>query len=283
MKPTPCIKMNPKCLKQGFSLVEIMVSVTVLSIMMVLLFGFFDQSTQAWKSSEKKIDAFREARAALYYLRRDLSSMHVSGDLPFVYYEDPAAVPPSLYSGGPTPPGAHGDLILFLSSQSSEAQGDGKSDLCVVGYYLAYWKSRSSGGSDAANNPSFQLHRHFQNSNETWNNGGRGVFPMLTTAGPKTIEMLFRPASGISNGDEVIARNVTNFSCVPYDADGNIIPTTGGVITQRPNHFRVALTAFNFDTAQKFTRQEDWYYNEATANPLERQNAQTFTLKVAVP
>lgn len=267
---------------RGFSLVEILVSVAILSVIMVLLFGFFDQATQAWKFSEKKIDAFREARAAMYYLRRDISALVISTDLPLVHYDNPKSVPPDLYTGGPTPPAAHGDFILFISSQSPEAQGNAKSDLCAVGYYLAYWRAQGGSGAAANNHASFNLHRYFYNSDNTWQNpasAGIGIFPKLTQPGG----ILFAAAQGSAIGDEVIARNITNFSCVPYDADNNPITAVGGQITERPNHFRISLTAFNFDTAQKFNAQEDWYYDEASATPLERQNAQVFSMKVALP
>jgi len=288
----------------GFSLVELLVSMAVLSTMMLLLFGFFDQATKAWSSSEKKIDAFREARAALYFLRRDLNSLLLTENLPMVYFDNPTtAQNQGLFVGNP-PTQAHGDFIMFLSSQAPEVLGSGQSEVCAVGYYLAYWRTSSGSGQNAINNASFQLHRYFFDSDETWNNSGAGastasgLFPFLQS-NPNPVNgsfsgYPFAPATGTPNGDDVIARNVINFECRPYDEDNNpIIPSnpTAGYLYLDQNdpaieeisYFRVALTAFNFDTAQKLSSPDDWYMDPVDPNLLQSQAAQIFTTKIAVP
>jgi len=126
----------------GFSLVEILVAVAILATLMTMLFAFFSQATNAWQSTEKKMSAFREARAAFYYLRRDLSSMVVSNSVKWSFHEDTS----NLFNEPDLPPQANGDAIVFLSStpRQGQNQNESKSDLCLVGYYLAYRQTSTS-------------------------------------------------------------------------------------------------------------------------------------------
>jgi type II secretory pathway component PulJ len=58
----------------AFTLVEVMVSVTILTGLIFLLFAVVDGTTRVWNQSEQRVDAFREARAALFVIARDLKS-----------------------------------------------------------------------------------------------------------------------------------------------------------------------------------------------------------------
>jgi prepilin-type N-terminal cleavage/methylation domain-containing protein len=303
---------SPRTIRPGgFSLVELLVAVAVLSTMMVLLFGFFDQATQAWQSSERKIDAFREARAALYYLRRDISAMVVDENIPWVMFNNPEAIndaaPPSGF--GPirssAPPQAHGDTLFFISRQSLEAQQNGSlSDLCAVGYYLIYSPNLESGVQGVARR-SYKLHRYFQSSNDAWEKTGPpalGLRPFLVALSAQrasdaaasqpataasvflqTNQLLF-PAANPVSGDEVLARNVINLFIRAYDSDNTQIVTEGPV-AEKPAYFEISLLAVNNDTAAKLATQADWHapadFN--ARSPLMKENAREFRVRVHVP
>ncbi len=265
---------------QGFTLVELLVAMTVLTVLMVLLFGFFDQATKAWQSSEKTVDAFREARAALHYLKRDLQSMVVNDDIPWVIYVDPQVVPADL---GPiaanAPPQAHGKVLFFISAQPPDAQNPlhGRGDLCSVGYYLNYTPGQGQTG------PGYKLYRYFQSSDPTWSNAGFGLLPFLQASGN-----LFSPAATVN--DEVIARNVTNFFVRAFDENNVSIPDLAGGEAQgpsirRPAYFEISLLALNSETATRLDGREGWHVpaDPDERDPLIRQTAQEFRLRVAVP
>lgn len=59
--------------RRGFTLVEVLVSLTVLSIIIVLLVALTDQTTKIWRGSSGKIEAFRNARGAFESLTQTLS------------------------------------------------------------------------------------------------------------------------------------------------------------------------------------------------------------------
>ncbi|MEO0454117.1 MAG: prepilin-type N-terminal cleavage/methylation domain-containing protein [Verrucomicrobiota bacterium] len=306
--------------RNAFTLVELLVTMGVLSILMLLLFSFFDQAAKGWNRSEQKIDAYREVRAAFHYLRRDLQSMVVSESLPWVYLQNPVnETSPELEAaiGGDPSDAAQGQAIFFLAAMSSEAQlGQGSSDLCSVGYYLSWgpdWDSAQSPG--FAPSQSYKLHRYFKHSDETWLSSGIGLQPFLTDFDPANFisgsPLFIRPTGGL-NGDEVIARNVVNFEITPYRTNtttgavqtpapfqswanfaarndpntGAPIPGSGAYV--KPDGFIISLVAFNSDTALKLgANQNSWHFQtnsiEAAGTPqLIRENAQVFKMKVAV-
>jgi prepilin-type N-terminal cleavage/methylation domain-containing protein len=309
----PFFKRRTSRPRRGFSLVELLVAVAVLSTLMVLLFGFFDQATQAWQASERKIDAFREARAALYYIRRDLQSMVVNDHIPWVMYNDPQAIsdapPPNGF--GPiragAPPVAHGDTLFFISRQPLDAQeANSLSDLCAVGYYLRYSPDLTVAEAGTGRiRSTYKLHRYFRSSNAAWEQTGSpavGLKPFLKALSAQRAsdtaaslpptpahtfltnnQILFAAANPVS-GDEVLARNVINLFIRAYTATHTQIATAGAV-GEKPAYFEISLLALNNDTAAKLAQQADWHApaNVNDRSQLLRENAREFRIRVEVP
>lgn len=281
---------NQKFLR-AFSLVELLVSMTILTVLMLMLFGFFEQATKAWQASEKKVDAFREARAALYFLKKDLEGLYVDATVPYLLCKDPGNTFPIGYSGANRPTTAHGDALFFISSQPTAAQDASlaKGDLCAIGYYLVYDRD-SSAQALGTQRSSYRLLRYFKSSDVTWNDGGFGLLPLfssiLTGGGAPDFSKLFPNAEGRHTGDEVIARNVINFGVRALDADyTELTPDSGNRYQVRPTFFDISLTALNLETAQKLATQGDWHKAPPAygGSILFKQNAQEFKLRVAVP
>ena len=59
--------------KGGFSLIEMMVAMTILSGLMLILTMLLDQVQESWRNSESRIGQFREARVAFDVLTKNLS------------------------------------------------------------------------------------------------------------------------------------------------------------------------------------------------------------------
>ena len=280
MKPSPCASPTDQAIQwqtgQGsaFTLLELLVSMSVLSILILMLFAFFNQATSAWQGCEKKIDTYREARAALYYLRRDLQNMQAGGAVAF--YINPQSDTVS-FSGNASP---NSDKIFFISSVSRDGQdaARSKSDLCSIGYYVAYTNptdAQSSIGTGAYN-----LHRYFKSSDETWADNPAtpvtGLLPVLTN----TASFLYQPATATRNGDEIIARNVVDFHIKPYRTD--FTSTSSWPINEKPAFFDICLRACNYDTARKLQSAQDWT-NTAMLATVKTQNIQIFRTRVGVP
>ena len=64
----------------GFTLVELMASITILAVMTFLLFSAFDQTSKAWLQGESRVETFTNARAALDYMSRELAQAMVNSN-----------------------------------------------------------------------------------------------------------------------------------------------------------------------------------------------------------
>jgi prepilin-type N-terminal cleavage/methylation domain-containing protein len=59
--------------RAAFTLTEILVSMAILGLIMVVLFGIFEQVNKAWLTSESRVETFTQARAILDLMSRELS------------------------------------------------------------------------------------------------------------------------------------------------------------------------------------------------------------------
>ena len=66
----------------GFSLVELLVSMTILTAIMLLFVGILDQTQKTWNYAEGQISQFREARVAFDLMTKSISQATLN-----TYYE----------------------------------------------------------------------------------------------------------------------------------------------------------------------------------------------------
>lgn len=64
---------------RGFSLVEMMVAIGLLSLVVLVLFSLFNQTTKAMRANANQTDVMEAARSGLEILSRDLENMVTSG------------------------------------------------------------------------------------------------------------------------------------------------------------------------------------------------------------
>ena len=91
----------------GFTLIEIMVSMTILTLIILVIASAMDQSRKVWSSSRSRVEAFRETRAAFEAMARRLSEASVNA---YWGYDDPTS--PTIYV-------RHSDLH-FVAGKSTE-------------------------------------------------------------------------------------------------------------------------------------------------------------------
>ncbi len=276
-------RLSPRGAAQGFTLLELLVATTILSLMLLFLFSVFDQSTKAWQAGERKIDAFREARAALFIIRRDLRSSLISDDSPMVYNQLAASIP---FSGALAPP-TTGSNLFFLTRLPLNAQGSGNaSDLCSAGYYVSWM--RSAAGSDEAANFSYNLVRYFVPSGApTATNGTVAHLLGFMAAGspPTDLTILFpRVSSTVSPENEVLARNIIKFDLIPFTENGSgLQPANPGALTETPRLVEITLTVVNNATAAKLgDSQAGWNPSTSPLRRLIEENTQTFRARLAL-
>jgi prepilin-type N-terminal cleavage/methylation domain-containing protein len=235
---------SPAC---SFTLPELLVSLAVASVFLAAMFGIFSQSTKAWSAAERQADAFREARAALHFLRQDLLHARAGPSLRFHLNDS------SLLSHLPAKDQT-GASVFFVCVAPPAAQ-QGKSDLCEVGYYCAF--TPDSGGKSR-----FNLYRYFQNSDATFSN-------LLASS-------LFQPFPHPDlPQSELVARNICRLEMTAFPP-----PETGlwPVMTNAlPMAIDVEMDVLNDATAVRLgNERSDW----TEPRPLILANRQTFRTRV---
>jgi len=243
-------KKNP-----AFSLLELLVAVSVLSILLVILLNIVQGATNLWRTSENKVEAYREARAALQVISSDLRNTLASTNTNF--FRTDLTNTPNL-----------GFLTtLPLSSQNATSL----SDVCTVGYFLKF--DNKSQLTNALGRQSYNLYRYFVESNETFANLTANSTTALTT-------------SFDTNHCEILARNVVSFNAtyLVTNGSGAFTTWTQSVTTPMPHVVEIQLTAVNNERTMRFGARSasgEWdTFSSDTNSPDYRKNTKTFTTRI---
>ena len=257
--------------RNAFTLVELLVSMTVLAILLIILMSMVDSATKLWKQSENRVDSYREGRAAVNMIADDVSTILVSTNTEFFSLNTAAQLPDSAKEPSVA------NNIFFLSAlpkgaqdQDSEAVHEGsskeknKGNVCVIGYFLAYDKISSSSPLASLN-----LYRYLLSSG--------GTLSAIQQKKLLTEKLSTLPSAVAPSGSEVLARNVTDFKIAPYtvDASGAIQKFTQSPQTPFPDFLDIQLTVLNNETIKRFKPgdESDWADQSSISF---RQIARTF-------
>ncbi|MBE7157540.1 MAG: hypothetical protein INR62_03740 [Rhodospirillales bacterium] len=128
----------------AFTLVELLVAMAVGTLLIIFLFQLFNAATRAWRQGEDQAETYREARAALQMMVRDLGQTvaPMTGSVYASPTPKPAAIPPVVapalvldyYGDKPS----NGDEINEEVYCLTTIPNDGVSSLCAVGYFCQW-------------------------------------------------------------------------------------------------------------------------------------------------
>jgi type II secretory pathway pseudopilin PulG len=227
----------------GFTIVELLVAAAITVVIVVLLGTMFGSLMKTSMRSNQRIDAFRDARAALQMMKRDLANLVRAQ--PSAYfamtdvYTDPntsAVKNRQVYA------------LCALKNQPAGVAANATGDLCAVGYYCSWDTDR------------YTLRRHFRDSAAT--------FGAFQANGPG---IYFGPTGLYTPGalDDLLATNVWNLQITAYKADGTIVapnyplvidPATPTVIL--PAAIEISFNAMSSEAARTIRSvapsPEDW-------------------------
>jgi len=261
----PANPVNPVKKASAFTMLELLVSMAVLSMLIVLLLSMVDNATKMWRLSENRVDAYREARAALNVIARDLASLYGSTDANFFYVDrEPTALPEvaSQLDG----------KLFFVTALPVDAQGGATndiSDLCTVGYFSGFDRTSLTG----KGNESMNLYRYFRPSGLTFTALKSGDI-----ADGMTID-----ASATDTFSEVLAKNIIGFKVNAFTRDpsvaGKLVPFTATASSGTPDVIEISLSAISNDSAKRFTDRADW---ENTNSTTYRENVRTFNKRIVI-
>jgi prepilin-type N-terminal cleavage/methylation domain-containing protein len=136
----------PSSRSRAFTLIEMLVSVTIMSFMLILMSQIVGQTQSIWRAAQMRIDNFNKARSMLDLITDDLQRGVFRGDLPAFGTGAPAATPAATDTGlhyftqtsftnafytrrpggGSGAAGAMRDISLVSYALNASAQGDDK-------------------------------------------------------------------------------------------------------------------------------------------------------------
>jgi len=257
----------------GFTLVELLVSVTLLALLSVMLLGVMDGATSAWRTNENRIDSYREARAALNLMAREVRSLYsrTNSTLP-VFLLDPATNVVVRSADVAGPDRASSAFFLPLLPAGAQDPAAARSDLCSVGYYVAWTRDRTPFFQNVATSgsASYKVFRMFRGSDATFAN--------IAASSPLFV------ANPLADS-EILARNVIDFRIRAFErvvVGGNFTglaersPWPG---TQRPAAVEITLSTINAQAASRLSGSNTW----VATHPEVARSLQSFTTRIAFP
>jgi len=201
----------------GFTLVELLIAAVITVVIVVMLGLMLGSLMSSASHASQRVDAFRDARAALQMMERDFANL-----VQTQWQPDPFASPtPTPGTAQPlTRPLPYLALknIYDPTATNQEIYGgigtknSGPSDVCLVGYYCS-WDGRA-----------YSLRRFFRDSAASY-----AVLsspsPLPSPASYIPDSDLYKPNPSPSPGpaDDVLARYVWNLRITAYDANGNVL------------------------------------------------------------
>jgi len=252
--PHPPFKIQNSKFASAFSLLEVLVSVTLLALLSVLLFNMVDQASRLWRDNESAVEAYREARAALSVMSREMQNALVhsgTGSLQGVVLTDVGSgnLPAS------TTGTASSVFFLGLFSKASQETTD-ISDACAVGYYVSYTADPQDAASISAK--SRKLYRFFTGSNTTYTRI-RSVLGGTSWNDPSNGLYLPSPSSTTTN--EMLARNISELEVSALVLEnGKLVrkPSYQTTTNGWPAALDISLTALNTAAASRLANDAAW-------------------------
>lgn len=275
-KSVPVNPENPEILskKSGFSLIELMVAMAVMSILLVLLLNMVDSGTKLWRVNENRVDSYREARAALGIISRDLQNALAGTNGTNTFLLNASAFPNLAGVGNLVSDTNQGAAFFFLSALPPKAQdtASNKSDVCQVGYFMAFGKSSS-----ASNSPinTMNIYRYILSSDPTFarlTNSPLAPFPSTLTTSDSKVELL--------------ARNVTRFTASAYTFTNNSLVTfSASTNSPIPDLVEISISAINQEAGKKLGNSPSDFSAWTSTNGAVHSNIiapveQTFTTRI---
>ena len=188
--------------RAAFTLVELLIA-TGITVAIVLMLGLMLSSLMSTAShATQRVDAFRDARAALQVMERDLRNLVRTQwttptqpqTLPTAYF--------ALHNIYTDPVAGNQQLYALVSAKTTASSGD----VCAVGYYCQ-WDNQLH---------AYSLRRFFRNSADTFN-----AIQGAVSTGYAADTALYTPSAS----DAVLAAYVWNLKITMYDSGGAVINT----------------------------------------------------------
>lgn len=229
----------------GFTLIEILISTAIVVFLVAILAQILSATQGIWRNSEARTDPFRDARAAMELMSRELAVVVTHDKAPVLALENVYS-----QSGDADGPVHNQQAYALVPKRNVDTNNPAvnSSDLCAVGFYCTWDNSRHA----------YVLRRHFFASDATFTRlqgaglpGGPGPINPATVYAPSSPAVL--PAQ-----DEDVAAYVWDLKIVPYEfSAGALAPRTYPVTynSTLPQFIEISFKAMSPQAARQLTTQ----------------------------
>ena len=191
--------------RHAFTIVELLVAAAITSLIVVMLGSMLGSLTSTASRANQRVDAFRDARAALQMIERDLSTLVAARPAPYFEIDVDLAGPDvrQIYA------------LVATKNRPSGITQDQAGDVCAVRYYCGWDTTKRA----------YKLQRYFRDSELTLgsfkaNRKADGSLNYTDTG-----QLYY--AGG--NVDEAVASYVWDLRVTAYDGKGDVINKTTAV------------------------------------------------------
>ena len=244
---------------RSFTLIELMCASTLLSVILLMMVGMQDQMSKAWKNSNRRMDATREARAALRMMSSDLGNLffrtNTDGST-MAYNPNESPVPMAILNDAArklTLPNMNnvqqGSVALFALVQRQPAVPNPNAlfdEFSAVGYYIG---SGTNVNVNGVSQTTYNLYRYFRT--------GTNLTPALiaylqSKNATSSVAGIFQPSAD----DEILARNACNLQVTVYPSSSgvpknglvfSVIEGLGNTTLYHGNKYQFELTTYPDD------------------------------------
>ena len=244
---------------RSFTLIELMCASTLLSVILLMMVGMQDQMSKAWKNSNRRMDATREARAALRMMSSDLGNLffrtNTDGST-MAYNPNESPVPMAILNDAArklTLPNMNnvqtGSVALFalVQRQPTVPNPDALFDeFSAVGYYIGSGPTTNVNG---VVNTTYNLYRYFRTGAQLTTNL---IAYLRATNVSAPVAGIFQPSVA---DDEILARNACNLQVTVYPTNSvpanglifSVIEGLGNTTLYHGNKYQIELTTYPDD------------------------------------
>ena len=256
---------RPQTSQRGFTIVELLIAATITVLIVVMLGTMFGSLSSTASRANQRTDTFRDARAALQMMSRDLTNL-----VRPQWEPDPFSTPAPTAAPQPlTRPAAH---LAFKNIYTDPATGNqqiwaliaaknsGTGDLCSVGYYCR-WNDTDANGNPAYG---YSLRRFFRPSSDDTTSTPTipGTYTTLSSTASYVSEAILYTPDAVGTRanalhDDLLAQHVWNLKVTAYDASGVVIATypyvcdsSSASATQLPKALEISFWAMSTEAAR---------------------------------